>query len=236
MNYYTLCLLDQPKTSWVLHDIVKQLPKKEQVLPPVFYKFFPPPSAEVYMKPRYQELCCKKCGRYDTDLAFALGFEEPVTIRFKEDMDHTDDRIFVINDKCLNVLQAAKVGGYETKPIGKSGWHALRVTLLVDSDKTWLIITKPNCTECGRPKGSGGSIWNTRQISVPAQANTFFSTNLVSPSAAFHDRQIFLTEDVYQSLKAEKINALTASACRLLKKSRSGRIWRSRASIGSRKE
>ncbi|MEY2428135.1 MAG: hypothetical protein QOJ40_1020 [Verrucomicrobiota bacterium] len=207
MNYYTIGLLDYPKTSWVLHDMIKALPKRprKEGVPPVFYKFFHFPDAKVQIKPQYQRLCCKSCGRFETDQAFAIGFADPVTIHFKEDMGLTADRVFVINDKCLKALKSAKVGGYETKPIGKSGWHAFRVTVLVDSIKGLLKTHGRKCPECGRPESAGAFIWSLGQISPRALANTFFSTKLSSAALPFRDRSIFMTEEVLKALKDGKV-------------------------------
>jgi hypothetical protein len=201
MNYYSICLPDQPKTSWVLHDLVKTLPKHKRALPASFYRFFPPPDAEVQMKARYQVLCCPKCGKYDADAIFESGFEEPVAIRFKQDMGLTDDRVFVLNDKCLQVLKKAGVAGFETKPIGKSGWHPLRVTALVESVKGLLQPSKKKCPECGRAADAGAWIWQIKQISLPKEPNTFFSTRMSSAALSFQDRTLFITQDVLEVLK-----------------------------------
>src|SRR3954467_13836261 len=92
MNYYCLCLLDQPKSSWVLHDVIKRLPKgKSPEMPSAFYKFFPPPDANLHLKARFQPLCCPTCGRYDSDAVFEAGFEEPVSVHFKQDLALTND-------------------------------------------------------------------------------------------------------------------------------------------------
>jgi hypothetical protein len=206
MRYYTLCTLDQPKTSWVLHDIIKKVKsKKNPEMPPAFYKFFPPPDAEVHMKERYQPLCCPKCGKYDSDAVFKAGFEEPVAIRFKQDLGLTDDRQVVMNNKCLAVLKAAKVGGFETKPIGKSGWHVLKVTLRVACNEEAYVHTPPECEACGRFKGGGGILWRERDIKAPAKPNTFFTTKSGWASKYLQDRSVFLTEDVYAGLKAGTI-------------------------------
>src|SRR5688572_25144270 len=152
MKHFRLALLDQPKTSWVLHDIIKPLKKhKNPDMPSAFYKFFPPPDADVHIKERYQKLCCSKCGKYDSDKVFKAGFEEPVAVRFKQDIAWTDDRQLVVNDRVLGVLEAAEVDGYEAKPIGKSGWHVVRVTSRVDCNKKVYSLEKPNCKACKQP-------------------------------------------------------------------------------------
>lgn len=210
MRYYLVCHLDQPKSSWVLHDVIKRVPKrKNPEMPSAFYKFFSPPDADVHIKKRYQALCCPKCGRYDSDTVFDAGFEEPMAIRFKQDMAWTDDRQLVLSDKVRDLLKKAKVGGYETKPIGKSGWHVMRVTLRVDCNKKVYNLEKPNCKACKQPAEGGcggGGIWQLRDIKLPAGVNTFFTTRVGWASMYLADRQLFMTEDVYHTLKDGKIS------------------------------
>ena len=107
---------------------------------------------------------------------FEVGFDDPVTMRFKGDYGHTEDRIFSINEKFLNVLKKADVGGFETKPLGKSGWHALRVTLLVDHANDVVDTSGPSCPECERPKESGGIFEYLSELSLPVHPHTFFTT------------------------------------------------------------
>ena len=207
MNYFRLCLVDQPKSSWVLHDVIKRVPKRRNAeMPSAFYKFFAPPDADVHMKERYQKLCCLKCGRYDSDEVFKAGFEEPMAIRFKQDMAWTDDRQLVLSDKVLSVLKAAKVGGYETKPIAKSGWHVMRVTSRVACNERVYNREKPNCKACGQPDEAGGAVWQLCDVKPPAGANTFFTTKVGWASKYQVDRDVFLTEDVYLALKNGKVS------------------------------
>jgi hypothetical protein len=203
MNFYQISLEDYPKSSWALHAVEKLLPKrpKPAEMPSVFYKFFPSADVEVRMKPQYHKVCCKKCGRSDSDKIFEIGFDEPVAIRFKGDYGYTNDRIFVINEKFLKTLKQAKVGGYETKPLGKSGWHALRATLRVDHVDKVIKTQKPLCSECGRPKENFGVFEYRHQLSLPDQVNTFFTTKTGWPSAHFCDRQLFISEDVLTVLQ-----------------------------------
>lgn len=207
MQYYSIDLIDHDKTSWALHDVVKILPSqpRDPGLAPIFYKFFPSADVEIRMKPQYRHLCCKKCGRYDAEKMFKIGFDDPVTIRFKGDYGYTHDRIFVINDKFLKVLKKSKIGGYETKPLGRSGWHALHVTALVSSRDGVIKSRKPLCTECGRPKECFGLFQYINELGITNQQNTFFTTKTSWPRH-FSDRDIFITEDVLQALKAAGIN------------------------------
>jgi hypothetical protein len=208
MNHYSFNLEDYTKTSWAFHEVVKLAPKRARpaAMPSVFYKFFPAADVEVRMKPQYHHLCCKKCGRYESDKVFEIGFDDPVTMQFKGDYGHTNDRMFVINDKFLKVLKQAKVSGYETKPLGKSGWHALRATLLIDHIAGVVKTQKPLCAECGRPKENFGIFEYRSQLSLPSQPNTFFSTKSSWPSYHFCDRQIFISEDVLRVLRGAGIS------------------------------
>jgi hypothetical protein len=203
MNYYSINLEDYQKTSWALHNVVKLLPKQPRSaeMPSVFYKFFPSADVEVRMKPQYHHLCCRKCGRYDSDKVFEVGFDDPVTMQFKGDYGHTLDRMFVINGRFLKVLKGKKVGGYETKPLGKSGWHALRVTLLVSHADGVMKTQKPLCSECGRPRENFGLFKYQRELSLPSQPDSFFTTRTGWPSAHGCDRQIFISEGVLQVLR-----------------------------------
>ena len=203
MKYYAIDLADQTKTSWALHEVVKNLPKqpRPEGMPPVFYKFFPSADVEMRMKPQYQPLCCIKCGRFEADKMFESGFDDPVTMRFEGDYGHTQDRIFSISEKFLKVLKNAKTGGYEIKPLGSSGWHALRVTLRVAHDDDVIGSSGPNCSVCGRPKESFGLFKYLSELDLPSQANTFFTTDKDWPSCHASDRDIFITENVLEALK-----------------------------------
>jgi hypothetical protein len=93
------------------------------------------------------------------------------------------------------------VTGYESKPIGKSGWHAFRVTTRTKLAPGVLVLSKPNCPECKRPSSAGCSIYRLRQIAPPVGVNTFFAPVLGCPSLRFRDRSTLFTEDVLQALK-----------------------------------
>jgi hypothetical protein len=202
-KFYKLCLLDYAKSSWAMHDIVKNIARHPHPeLPPVFYKFFPSPDAQVRLKPPYQSIVCPQCRRYDTDEAFKIGFFEPATLRFKEHIGVTDDHIDVVADKCLAALKRAKVGGYETKPIGKSGWHAFRVTLRFDPPVESVVTRGKKCPKCGRPEYVGVKDWEVRHVVHPSHGNTFYTTAVRRVGC---QQDIFFTGDVLDTLKAAGI-------------------------------
>lgn len=203
MNYYRLGERGQTRASWVLFELVKAGPKhvRNPELPSVMYQFFGPQAeGEMRMKPEYLPLCCKKCGRYDDDPVFDVGFREPVTIRIRGDFSHTQDRVFVVSEKFLNAIRKAKVRGYETKPVGKSGWHAFRATERVGFRDGVMKLVEPTCPECKRADGTTGMFKHLSQLSVPKSRNTFFTTEKGWPTMLW-DRWIFATEDVVQALK-----------------------------------
>lgn len=203
MNCYKLVEKDQPRSSWAIHDRVKSLPmhQKRPELPSVIYRFFGPESeGEMQMKSEYRSLRCKTCGCYDDDSVFNIGFFDPVIIRIKGDFAGTQDRVFAISDKFLKVIKNAKTYGFETKPIGTTGWHAFRVTERVDCDESVMSLLEPFCLECNRPDRVPGTFEYSKQLSLPARSNTFFTTKK-GWAKPFHDRAIFLTEDVMQILK-----------------------------------
>jgi hypothetical protein len=240
MNCYYLDECDQPHSSWILFELAKGPPKqaRKRELPPMIYQFLGPQTdGEMRMKPEYLSLCCKKCGRYDEDSVFEVGFSDPVTLRIKGDFTHTQDRMFVVSDKLLRVLRKAKTGGFESKPVGKSGWHALRVTLQVDCAEGVLKPADPYCEECGRPDGAVGSFDHASQINCPEYGATFFTTK-VNYHRRLWDRDIFITEGV---LKVLKENGIKGGYCSRLwtdeevltaeQKSELGIRWKPRGSV-----
>ena len=208
MNYYLLAEKDQPKSSWAICELVTpsgDRPRRPE-LPSVMYQFFdqllgPQPDGVTRMKPQYAALRCKTCGRYDEDAVYDIGFSDPVTIRIRGDFSTTQDRVFAISEKFLNVLLDAKVRGYETKALGTSGWHALRVTERVDCDERVMEVLGPFCPECGRPDRVPGVFSQLKQLSLPDRSNTLFTTKR-GWAKPFWSREIFLAEDVVEALKA----------------------------------
>jgi hypothetical protein len=207
MKYFYLGENDQAYASWVLFDLVKAGPKhvRNPKLPPEMYQFFgPSPDGEMQMKPEYLPLCCPKCGRYDDDPVFDVGFRDPVRIRIKGDFSHTQDRVLVVSEKFLHAIRNARVRGYETKPIGKSGWHAFRATERVGFRTGVMRLVEPTCPECKRAKSTIGMFERVSQLSVPESSNTFFTTERGWPTMLW-DRDTFATEDVVQALRAAEV-------------------------------
>jgi len=158
-------------------------------------------------RPRYANLVCQRCGRFDSDKIFDAGFDEDVTLRFRDDFATTTDRIFIISPRMLEVLRRGKVGGFEVKPVGKEGWHAMKVTLRVDSDPRAYQEAGCRCPTCGmrRAGAGGGSIELLSQVAPPGQTNVFFTTKAAFLGREISDRDILCTEDVALLLKKHGI-------------------------------
>ena len=193
----------------------KPAPKKskDSDLPPLlnrFFGYFTGHGRE--MKADYDAVRCQKCGRCSDDDVFAAGFFNPFFIHTKGDFCVTGDRVFIINDRFLKVLQRAGVRGYETKPLAKSGWHGLRAKRRVKYMKNVMKTFAPVCPKCKIPEEASGRFRNQDQLSVPEEPMTLFTTERGWPSTLW-DRDVFLTEDVAMLLQEEGIKG---GVCRRL--------------------
>ena len=203
MDYYALWENTHTGSSWVLRLMTKRYPKRIRPpeLPSVVHTLLGRSrEGEMTLKERYGGICCKSCGWCDTDVAFDRGFEEPVVIKFKGDFGVTDDRVFVVTDKFLNVLKTRQACGYESKPLGTSGWHAIRITLRINTAKGVVTEEGSRCEVCGHTEDAGGLHKYEAQLSLPKDGNTFF-TSLTTWRRSSRDREIFLTGDLAIALK-----------------------------------
>lgn len=202
---YYLGEKDPSQPTWILFDSERKKGHDDSQLLQNLLKFFGPllePNQQ--MKPEYLACCCSECGKYDEDDIFAAGFRDPVKIRIKGDFGHTHDRIFVVSGKCLSVLLAGKVGGFEYKAIGTSGWSALKITRRVECREGVLVPADPRCKKCCRSNGAVGFIKRESDVSIPEEDNTFFTTR-VNWHRRVWDREIFITESVVKLLKESGI-------------------------------
>ena len=207
MNYYMLVEKDHPRQSWALITEEKKTkrPERPPEIPPTVHRLlgqpFPP---GLRFKPQYSRYRCKLCRRFDEYEVFDEGFDDGVKIRIKGDFGHTTDRVFVVNDRFVKAIGSVNAQGYELKPLGKSGWHALRVTCLVKVLPGVLEASGMPCPECGRKEYAGGCVQKVSEIAVPESPNTFFASQESLP-LPFWDRDIFLTEDLMQAMKSNGI-------------------------------
>lgn len=205
MNFYSLCPGDQTRPSWVICAASRLLtPKKlspEIASSTVHALLGAPAEGRLRMKSQYETLRCTRCRRYESEKIFEASFDGEASIKIKGDFGYSNDRVLLINEKFLNTLKVGSVNGFEAKPIGSTGWHAVLVNLYVDSNDEVIKTSGVQCPECGRPEESWGVHQRLSDLSLPTQPNTFFTTKRGWPSAPFYDRETFLTEDVLNLLK-----------------------------------
>jgi hypothetical protein len=207
---YVICPNEQPRTNLVVFRQIKS-PKQ---LPPSPYVPGVVRTLLGYdrgvggireVRSRYSKLVCPGCQNFDSDKIFAAGFDDDVNIHFRDDFAETNDFIFVISQRMLNVLRKGRVRGYEVKKVDKSGWYAMRVTDRVDSDPAVFRYEKPRCKECGDPVDGGGGHSLLSEIEPPSTANTFFTTKKRCLAREGPDRDLFCTEDVVLLLREHGI-------------------------------
>jgi hypothetical protein len=205
MRAYYLGEKDQTKPTWILFDSEGKNGREKSQLPQNILKFFGPRlDSDQQMKQEYLGLCCSECGKYDEDDIFAAGFRDPVTIRIKGDFGHTQDRVFIVSERCLDILLKGKVRGFVYKAIGTSGWSAVQITRRVECREGVLIPADPICKSCRRPNGAAGFIKYESEISIPDEDPTFFTTRTNWHRRPW-DREIFITESVVKLLKESGI-------------------------------
>ena len=207
MNYYMLVEKDHPRQSWALITEEKKTkrPERPPEIPSTVHRLlgqpFPP---GLRFKPQYSRYRCKLCRRFDEYEVFDEGFDDGVKIRIKGDFGHTTDRVFVVNDRFVKAIGSVNAQGYELKPLGKSGWHALRVTCLVNIAPGVIKTSDEKCLECGRPNEAWRSVQRISEIEIPTKANTFFTSKQSWPFH-FYGRYLFVTEDLMQAIKSNGI-------------------------------
>lgn len=206
MNYYTLNENDHARHSWVLITEEKAKPRaRPPEVPEVVHQLLGAPvPAGLRFKPRYARFRCGLCRRFDGYAVFDEGFDDNVKIRIKGDFGHSTDRIFVVNDRFLAALQSVNTSGYETKALGQTGWHALRITAVVTVADSAFGGGGGTCPECGRLEFAGVGIERISQITPPERAATLFTHSKSWPDEPM-DRMPLLTEPVVQALKEHGI-------------------------------
>src|SRR6185436_7195865 len=170
MKMFSLCPRDQMRQSWVL-CVEGKARERNKTAKDTFRNVHAllgsAVTGEIRMKPQYNSIRCGLCRRYDSARAFEVGFDDTATIRIKGDFGYTTDRIFVISDKLLSTLKTHQVGGFESKPVGKTGWHAFQANRFVESNDSVIQTAGALCPECGRPEDSWGSYQRLSDLVPP---------------------------------------------------------------------
>ena len=207
MNCYSLNENDRPRHSWALITEEKKTRKPirpPEISPTVRQLLGQPIPSGLRFKPQYSGYRCKSCRRFDGYAVFDEGFDDDVKIRIKGDFGHTTDRIFVVNDRFVHAIQSVDAKGYELKPLGKSGWHALRVNCFVEIAPGVIKVTNVSCSDCGRANEAWGLVQRISEVQIPPTKMSFFASSKSMPYM-FLDREIFVTEDLLMALKSNGI-------------------------------
>jgi hypothetical protein len=155
---------------------------------------------------RYLDYLCPTCRSLDRVALFARkwGLEGGPKIRVSKcrELAEARDGFLLIKSRVVELLKKHKVGGYETRTVPYTDWHALRVTHRVayrDFTPEWDKRRGP-CATCGRG-AYYGIAQRLRDIAVPEQGNTLFGPEVERTNAY----DVFLTEDVARMLKSSGV-------------------------------
>jgi hypothetical protein len=159
-------------------------------------------SIKCSIKKMYRDLICQKCGNIDDNDIFESGYFPPF-IMPKEIIKHAVDFCFtrsgqlIVSDKFIECLKENSVSGYEEKPIGSTGWHALKIIKFCED---YIYRQEPECDSCQKSKWLGRKL--DANISIDSSNSLFTSRDPIIYDRYYNlSREIFMTEDVAKSLK-----------------------------------
>lgn len=154
------------------------------------------------LKQPYVSLICHKCDNLDMYDVFDSGYYEPFIFPKKITGNNIDfcitiDGQLIVNKKFLNCLKTNSVAGYEEKPIGSTGWHALKIVKFCDE---YIYRQQPECDSCQKSKWLGRKL--DANLSIDSSNSLFTSRDPIIYDRYYNlSREIFMTEDVAKSLK-----------------------------------
>jgi len=175
---------DQKRSNWLIH--------------------FETPAAFEPL-PQYKRFICKKCGKFSHDEVFKEGFPGDVDLRVKGDIFASDDGFLCFNNRVLGVMNACKFPGIVTKPLGKSGWHVVNISLRLGTTPDIFRVIKGPCSECGRLREVIGGVDHLGQLASLPNAECFFSTIADRDATGLADRNLFVTGGIVDAFKANRI-------------------------------
>jgi hypothetical protein len=170
----------------------------------------------------YLNHLCPACRSIDRAALFARkhGLEGGPKIRVSKgrELAGARDGFLLIKSRVLELLQKHRVGGYSTRPIPYTEWHAFRVTHRVPYKEFSPKRDQEPCQTCAR-----GAYYGTcslvREIAVPDADNTFFAPELERTNTY----DVYLTESVADLLKSEGVKGglltrlLSDEECRIFR-------------------
>jgi hypothetical protein len=182
MNYYQFWSDDLRRAVWLMFKELRVHPY-------------------ISLKPRYLELCCPQCGRFDHDTVFDFGFDDDVSLRTRLDSFHSAEGFLCFRSSIVTFLHRKCVMGLAFKEIPSTDFFVVKVTERVEADRSVYVPSRPLCKLCGRPKGMTGVIEFRSQIQLPTSGDRFVSPVFSREGSWNRGRDIFASEDVVLALK-----------------------------------
>jgi hypothetical protein len=145
---------------------------------------------------------CTGCGKFDQDAVFKIGFENAfvrIRVRKGRNILRTDDGFLCLSGEILKALTKAGVKGFESKPLSTdTDWHVVRITDRRPFDLKVYQTAERTCLKCGRPEWCGGLIQSEREIELPKERFTFFSTDKERGTGGY---DVFVTDGLCELLR-----------------------------------
>jgi hypothetical protein len=151
---------------------------------------------------QYLSAFCPACGNFDQDAVFEKGFKNTcarIRVRKGRNLLQTDDDFLCVSADLLKALKAKGVKGFEAKPLYTGMyWHVLRITNRRRFDRKVYRTDEKPCRLCQR-FGEYGSVQYEREIDLPPEDLTFFSTDKERGQGGY---DIFVTDKLSELLQA----------------------------------
>ncbi len=187
MNTYQVWTSNQvTNDNWLLFDLVEE-------------------GSNIRIKPQYAHLYCPKCYKPHHEAAFRFGFEAGAKFRVRGHIHTTLDGFMCVHDVVRTLIENNKWTGLVLKQVPGTPWHVINVIHRVWSDPACYTYSNSRCPVCERVREVTGSISCLSEIAVPSTPGTFFATELDCAGSTNRERDIFITEDIHDCLKAERI-------------------------------
>lgn len=187
MNAYEVCPYDQAYANWLLFDLIEE-------------------GSNIRIKPHYAHLYCPKCFKPHHERAFEFGFVAGAKFQVRGQIQTTLDGFLCVHDVVRTLIEKHKWSGLALKEVPGAPWHVVNMTERVWTDAACLTPSGFKCEVCGRVKEVIGSVMRMSSIAIPDSPGTFFAPKIDRAGSTNGERDVFITEDIYQCLKAEGIN------------------------------
>ncbi len=183
MTYYRLGCQDEPSQKWLIHSQDEE-------------------TGRIEVLQEYRSVTCSKCGRFDHDQVFEIGFAGLKGWKpRKQDTLLSTDEFYCVSQRFVEVVRQNRIRGIEFKQIGSSEWFVVSVTLRFKTRQDVFKVVRGPCKQCG---------WNIEMIGNPRElvdfaglptGECFFSMGDIPEWSGKGDRSIYATRGVVDTLK-----------------------------------